>query len=190
MGQTTEDLTAQLEDDRERVGRDLTAIGDRVSPSRIAHRRKVAVRDRLQSAKDRVMGTAHDAGDTMSGAASSVGDAMGSIPQTAAKVTEGNPLAVGLVAFGAGLVVSTLLPENRQEQQLAAKVQPTVENAASELGGAAKDTVEHLKPRAQQAVEEVKSSAQDSAQQVKEHASDAASATAEQARRSPNNPTR
>jgi gas vesicle protein len=171
VAQTAEDLKAQLADQRETLGRDFEAIGDRVSPSRMAQRRKNAVRERWQSTKDRVMGSA-----------SSAGEAVSSVPQGAANVAQGNPLALGLVAFGAGLVVATLLPESKPEQQLAEKVQPTVEHAASELGTAAQETVEQLKPKAQAAVEEVKSSAQDSVQQVKGEASDAASRTAEQAK--------
>jgi len=175
MGQTTEDLRAQIADHRETLGHDLEAIGDRVSPSRMAQRRKAAVRERWQSTKDRVMGSAGDAGDKMSDTASGIGDAVGSFPQRAANVTEGNPLAVGLVAFGAGLVLATLLPETRPEQRIAEKVQPSVERAASELGAAAQDTVEQLKPKAQEAVDEVKSSAQDSVQQVKDEASNSTS---------------
>jgi gas vesicle protein len=182
MGQTTEDLKAQIADQRETLGQDLEAIGDRVSPARMAQRRKAAVRQGWQSTKDRVMGSAGDAGSKMSDAASSVGDAVGSVPRSAANIAEGNPLAVGLVAFGAGLVVATLLPQTQREQQLAEKVQPTVERAASEVGAAAQDTVEQLKPKAQEAVDEVKSSAQDSVQKVKDDASDAASQTTDHAK--------
>jgi ElaB/YqjD/DUF883 family membrane-anchored ribosome-binding protein len=182
MGQTTEDLRAHIADQRETLGRDLEAIGDRVSPTRMAERRKAVVRERWQSTKERVMGTAGDAGDKMSGTASGLGDAVGSVPERASNFTEGNPLAVGLVAFGAGLVIATLLPDSEREKQIAEKMQPTVERAASEFGAAAQDTVEQLKPKAQQAVQEVKSSAQDSVQQVKSEATDAASQTTEHAK--------
>jgi gas vesicle protein len=178
MGQTTEDLRSQIAGQRESLGRDLDAIGDRVSPSRIAQRRKAAVRERWDSTKERVMGTAADTTDKASSMASGIGDTVGSLPRGAANVAEGNPLAVGLVAFGAGLVLATLLPETRGEQQLAEKVQPMVENAASEVGAAAQDAVEQLKPKAQDAIEQVKDSAQQSVSQVKDHASDAASQAA------------
>jgi len=182
MGQTTEDLRAHIADQRETLGRDLEAIGDRVSPTRMAERRKAAVRERWQSTKDRVMGTAGDTGNKMSDTASGIGDAVTAVPQRAANMAQGNPLAVGLVAFGTGLVIATLLPDSEREKQIAGKMQPTVERAASELGSAAQDTVEQLKPKAQQAVEEVKSSAQDSVQQVKGEASNAASQTTEHAK--------
>ncbi len=124
------------------------------------------------------MGTAADTTDKASSMASGIGDTVGSLPRGAANVAEGNPLAVGLVAFGAGLVLATLLPETRGEQQLAEKVQPMVENAASEVGAAAQDAVEQLKPKAQDAIEQVKDSAEQSVSQFKDHASDAASQAA------------
>jgi ElaB/YqjD/DUF883 family membrane-anchored ribosome-binding protein len=149
----------------------------------MAQRRKAAVRQRWQSTKDRVMGATSDTGNKMSDTASTVSDAIASVPQSAARVTEGNPLAVGMVAFGAGLVLATLLPETREEQKLAEKMQPAVEQAASALGASAQATAEHLKPRAQQAIDEVKASAQDSVQQVKDVTSEAASRTTQQAQR-------
>jgi len=182
MGQTTEDLRAQIADQRDTLGRDLEAIGDRVSPSRMAQRRKAAVRERWQSTKSRVMGSADTATNKLSDTASGMGDAVTSVPQRAVDVAEGNPLAVGLVAFGAGLVVATLLPETESEKKLAAKVQPTIEQAASQVGGSAQGAIEQMKPAVQEAVDEVKSSARDSAQQVKDQATDAASKTAADAK--------
>jgi gas vesicle protein len=184
MGQTTEDLKSQIAEQRESLGQDLEAIGDRVSPSRMAQRRKAAVRERWDSTKQRVMGTTGDTTAKASSMVSGVGNTVSSLPRNAAQVAEGNPLAVGLVAFGTGLVLATLLPETRPEQQLAEKVQPMVENAASEIGGAAQEAVEQLKPKTQEAIEQVKSSAMDSAAQVKEQASDAASQASEQAKQS------
>ncbi|HEX2384768.1 MAG TPA: DUF3618 domain-containing protein [Acidimicrobiales bacterium] len=160
MGQTTDELRSQIAEQRDDLGRDLEAIGDRVSPGRMAQRRKAAVRERFTSAKEHVMGTAGDARD-----------AVGSVPQSAKSTIEGNPLAVGLIAFGTGLVIATLLPETRPEQQLVEKMQPSLESAASEIGAAAKDTAEQLKPKVQ-----------DAANQLKDHAADAASHTTDQAK--------
>jgi gas vesicle protein len=182
MGQTTEELKAQISEQRDTLGRDLEAIGDRVSPSRMAQRRKEAVRERWNSTKDRVMGTTADTSGRASNAASGVGEAVGSLPSRAANVAEGNPLAVGLVAFGAGLVVATLLPETGVEQRVAEKMQPAAEETARQLGAATQDTVEQLKPKAQDAVERVKASAQDSVENVKQDASDATSQSATEAK--------
>jgi gas vesicle protein len=182
MGQTTEELKVQISEQRDTLGRDLDAIGDRVSPSRMAQRRKAAVRERWNSTKDRVMGIADDTSGRASNAASGVGEAVGSLPSRAANVAEGNPLAVGLVAFGAGLVVATLLPETRVEQQVGEKMQPAAEETARQLGAAAQETVEQLKPKAQDAVEQVKASAQDSVENVKQDASNATSQTTTETR--------
>ena len=60
MGQTTEELRTQIAEQRDDLGRELEAIGDRVSPGRMAQRRKAAVGERFTSVKERVMGTAGD----------------------------------------------------------------------------------------------------------------------------------
>ena len=77
MGQSTEELTSQIEDTRQRMASDLDTLQDRVSPSAIVERRKQAVRGRVSSIKDKVMGTAQSAEDSVvpaSSAASSGAD--------------------------------------------------------------------------------------------------------------------
>jgi len=163
MGQTTEELRAQIAEQREDLGRDLEAIGDRVSPGRMAQRRKAVVRQSWTNTKERVMGTAGDARG-----------AVGSVPSNAKSAIEGNPLAVGLVAFGAGLVIATLLPETGAEQQLAEKMQPSLENAASQVGAAAQDTAEQMKPKVQEAADQLKDRASGAATQTSDQAKQAA----------------
>ena len=70
---------------------------------------------------------------------------MSAAPQALRRSTGGNPLVVGLVAFGVGLVVATLLPETETEQRLAEKVQPQLEELASTAGQAAQEVVEAVK---------------------------------------------
>jgi Protein of unknown function (DUF3618) len=69
MGQSTEELTSQIEDTRQRMASDLDTLQDRVSPSAIVARRKQAAYGRVASVKDRVMGSADTARVTLSGAA-------------------------------------------------------------------------------------------------------------------------
>jgi hypothetical protein len=110
-------------------------------------------------------------GDVTGSAASSVSDAAGSAVQTARRQTEGNPLAAGLIAFGVGWLVSSLLPTTEKEQEAAAavadtareKAQPIVQQAATELA-------DNLREPAQQAVESVKTTASDAAGTVQEQA--------------------
>jgi hypothetical protein len=95
---------------------------------------------------------------TASSAASSVQDAASSRPEPSRTGGDGggcraggtgrhpapdpgNPLAAGLIAFGAGWLVSSLLPATRREQELAdqakqvaqEKVQPVAQQVAAEV---------------------------------------------------------
>jgi hypothetical protein len=100
-------------------------------------------------------------------AASTAAERLQEAPQAVRRQTRGNPLAAGLIAFGAGWLVSSLLPATRREQELAdqakqvaqEKVQPVAQQVASEVG-------ENLREPAQQAVESVRSTAQDAGQTV------------------------
>jgi len=170
MAQTTEELRVQIDEQRSTLGYHLDELGDKVSPKRMVERRTDAVRNKLGGVKEKVMGTAAGAGDQMSDLASHATDAARNAPDTARHQVEGNPLAAGLLAFAAGLVVAALLPETSTEQALASNVQPTLEGAASELGIAAQDTVEALKPAAQDAADAVKEQTRDSAQTIKSEA--------------------
>ena len=131
------------------------------------------VRQAASHAADRVSGTASSATasvqDAASSAASSVQDAAATAadavqhaPQAIRRQTRGNPLAAGLIAFGAGWLVSSLLPATRREQELAdqakqvaqEKVAPVAQQVAGEVR-------ENLREPAQQAVDSVKATAQD-----------------------------
>ena len=91
-------------------------------------------------------------------------------PQAARRQTQGNPLAAGLIAFGTGWLISSLLPASRQEQQLAEQAR----DKATELGQplaekakqAATEVRDNLQEPARQAVESVKSTATDAGQTV------------------------
>jgi gas vesicle protein len=178
VGQTAEDLRLQAERQRAELSRDLEAIGDRVSPGRMMERRQAALRQKFANARDAVMGTADTAKARMGSATSQVGDSasgvgsrIGEAPDAIRRQTEGNPLAAGLVAFGAGMVLATVLPTTRKEEQAGQRIQPQLAQVAEEVKGEVRQVAEDLKPAAQQAVEEVKGSAQDAAQSVKDDAS-------------------
>ena len=151
-----------------------------MSPSAIIERRKTAVRDKLSSAKDKVMGSGQGATQGVSSATSNAGSAI-------EDRVEGSPLAAGLVAFGAGLVVAGLIPASKAEAQGAQRLkeaaqehgQPIMDQAKS----AAQEVGDQLKDKATEAAQEVKSSAQESADRVKEEAPTGSSDDA--ARRTP-----
>jgi hypothetical protein len=144
------------------------------------------VRSAASTATDRVSGTASSAASSVQDAASSAAGtvqdaastAVGAVqeaPQAIRRQTRGNPLAAGLIAFGAGWLVSSLLPASRREQELAdqakqvaqEKVQPVVQQVASEVG-------DNLREPAQQAVASVRSTAQDAKDTVTDEGRSAA----------------
>jgi hypothetical protein len=133
-----------------------------------------AVTGTASSARDAVAGTASSARDAVTGTASSVADVAGSAPDLARQQARGNPLAAGLIAFGAGWLLSSLLPASEPEQQVASQVKDLVTEkgrpVAQQLGQAGKE-----------AAQELRESAQDRAQSVKETAADAASTVRDEA---------
>ena len=87
---------------------------------------------------------------------------------------EGSPLAAGLVAFGAGMLISALMPPSDAEVRASQKLvdaakehgQPVIDEAKSqgqEMGA-------RLKESAGQAAEEVKGAAQQSVERVQSRA--------------------
>jgi len=137
------------------------------------------VRSAASQTADRVSGTASSAASsvqdaaasaagTVQDAASTAADAVQQAPQAIRRQTRGNPLAAGLIAFGAGWLVSSLLPASRREQELGdqakqvaqEKVQPVLQQVAGEVG-------DNLREPVQQAAESVKATAQDAASTVK-----------------------
>lgn len=178
-----EQLTSDIADTREDLSRNLDALNEKVNPSKVMERRKHAVRTRFGAMKDKIMGSAQDMnsgsyeargtmGERASGAAESATGAAQDAARAVQQRAEGNPLAAGLIAFGAGMLISSVIPASKQEAQAAEKLvetareqgQPVIDEARSigqEMG-------EHLKAEAGQAADEVKSTAQESARHVKE----------------------
>ena len=188
MGQTTDELRTEVEDRRAAVSRDLEAVGDRLSPGRMVERRRAAVRARFTDVRTAVMGSADSATSTMRDAAGSAKDAITSAPGAAGDAvlsrTEGNPLAAGLVAFGAGLLAATLLPSSHRERELAARAEPGLRTAVDELKASASDAVEQVKPVAEDAVQRVKDDARQAADSVKEEVTSGAETVKEEVRSS------
>jgi hypothetical protein len=114
----------------------------------------------------------------MSEKASDAADAVRQAPEMARERVEGNPLAAGLIAYGFGMLVSSLLPPTRAEQELAHQAQPLVRSAMDEAKSVGQEVVADLREPAREAVEQVKSAATDTAQSVSTHATEAARETA------------
>ena len=187
-------IRRQIEDTRRELSYDVDALNEKVNPARVVDRRVTAAKGRLTSVKEKVMGSAQDttssaqgmasnaagsvqnaassAADSVQSAASSAAGAIQQAPDTVVRQTQGNPLAAGLIAFGVGWLVSSLLPASDKEKQLAQQAESAVREHKDQLLEPAKQAAQEigdpLKPAAQDAVESVKSTAQDAASTVKE----------------------
>ena len=147
-----------------------------------------AVSDRASTARDTASDMASSARDTASGVASSAADTVRSAPEAVRRQAQGNPLAAGLIAFGAGWLLSSLLPASGPEQQVATQVKDfAVERGrpvAQELSQVGQQAAGELRESAQQRAEAVKQTATDAASTVKEETQAAASDVKGQARES------
>ncbi|MBP2367755.1 DUF3618 domain-containing protein [Pseudonocardia parietis] len=203
---------------------DVDALTEKVTPGRIVERRVDRARGRLAGWRDAVMGsdtadhvrhagrTAHslaDEGadrvedvagtvaDRASDAASTVSGTARAAPRAARRQTRGNPLAAGLIAFGAGWLASSVLPASRREQELAGQAEekalevgrPLARQAgekAEELGGALRNPAEQaaraVQETAQQAASNVRAEGHSAAEEVRDRAEDAGRNVQDEAR--------
>ena len=171
-------IRADIERTREELGADVDALADKVTPSKIVGRQTDKVKGALGSLRDRVMGVADDAGSSASGLAHGAADAARDVKAKA----EGNPLAVGLIAFGVGLVVASLIPASAKEKQLAESVKQQAEPLVNEVASVAKEVASDLKEPAREAATAVKDSAQGAFETVKDEATDQADTVADRAK--------
>jgi len=178
-------LRREIESTQRGLSADVNALTEKVTPSRIVHRRVDRARSAITRMKDTIMGSASHttsiAADRMSSATSSVADTTSSMASSAAQtVTEapravrhaaaGNPLAAGLITFGLGWLTASLLPATQREHHMAEQakdlaqdhVQPVVSDMAGELK-------ENLREPARDAVDSVKSTAQEAGTTIADH---------------------
>jgi uncharacterized protein YjbJ (UPF0337 family) len=183
-------LRREIEYTQHNLSNDVDLLAEKVTPSRIAQRRIDRVRGAMTSARDRVMGSASDAVSTTQDRASSVTDRASSVasdtkdklseaPQAVRRGTQGNPIAAGLIAFGAGWLLSTLAPASKQEQKIAEQTADWAREhsqaVTEHVSQAAEQVKENIREPAREAVESVKSTAADAAGTVKDEARGAAS---------------
>lgn len=170
MGQEPEQLKRDIERTRRDLGEDLDLLTEKVSPARVVERNLNRAKGGVSSVKDKVMGSTGDAH-------ASVTDTAAQAPAAIARQTEGNPLAAGLIAFGAGWLVSSLIPASRPERQATA----ALKDKASDLGEplkdalseAARDMKDNLAEPVKQSVESVKQSTQAAVHNVSDQATSA-----------------
>jgi len=170
------------------MGDTLEAIGDRLSPERMVERRKAAVGQKFRGMKEAVMGSPgyqepitgrmrSQAGGAMQSASDTVHSATDRVqhaPQAIADQARGNPVAAGLIAFGAGVLLATVLPTSRTEQRLVDEARPQLQGAADQLKTAGREVAESAKEHAREAAEEVKSVGSDATSHVRDQAQQSA----------------
>jgi type VI protein secretion system component VasK len=186
-----QEIRADIERTRGELSRDVDTLGDRVNPSQVARRRMDRARSGMARVRDRVMGTAHDTMDSTQGTmhdmadrsreaassvadsarhtASSVAETAGSAPRRMREQTQGNPLAAGLVAFGLGLVIASLVPSSRTEQRAAKAVEEKAEPLVEGVRSTASEVAHDLEQPARESVDAVRDAAKDAARSVGEH---------------------
>jgi uncharacterized protein YjbJ (UPF0337 family) len=152
-------IRRDIESTRADLSRNVDALTEKVSPSRVVGRRVDRAKDAVGSVKDTVMG----ASDTATSA-----------PTIARQKTRGNPLAAGMIAFGVGWLASSLIPATEKEQEAASAVKDkasehsdTLTEPIKEAAGNAK---ENLRAPAQDAVQSVKATATEATATVKDEA--------------------
>ena len=174
-------IRAQIEATRAELSSDVNELGDKVSPTQIAKRQRDRVKGAAVSVKEHIMGSADEASSSAGGAISAVGDAVSEAPGKIAGQTKGNPIAAGLIAFGAGMLLSSLLPASRPEAQAAAAIKDQAQPLVDEVTAGAKQVAGNLQEPAQQALESVKSTATDAVDTVKQEGQAAAEDVKDQA---------
>jgi hypothetical protein len=174
MSENPDVIRADIEATRARLGTNVDAVADKVTPSHIVQRQTDRVKDAVFGVKDKVMGAADHTADHVHSTTGSVGShvsdagsAVAGAPGQLKNRTQGNPLAAGLIAFGAGLLVSSLIPASQKEREAADALKSAAEPLTTELTDAAKQVAEGLKAPAQEAVENVKATAADATDHLK-----------------------
>src|SRR6478735_3173810 len=190
MSENPDAIRADIEATRARLGTNVDAVADKVTPSNIVHRQTDKVRDAVTGVKEKIMGAAdhattttgtghtgnamhtagdnlHPATDTVQAKLSDAGQAVSHAPDQVKAKTAGNPLAAGLIAFGAGMLISSLIPASDKEREAADQLKTAAQPLATQVTDAAKTMAQDLKEPAQEAMENVKATATDAAQNVK-----------------------
>jgi len=177
MATEPDQIRSDIQATRADLASNVDQLADRTSPSRIAQRSWSRVTDKVHSLSESVMGApssaagsvkqmAGDAGDKIGDLASDAADKVREAPQLAAQGTRGNPLAAGLIAFGAGLLAAAMIPESEAERRITRKLADSelVEQVRQPLAESASQVGQDL-------TEDIKESGEQVAQSAKEHAS-------------------
>jgi hypothetical protein len=196
-----DEIRADIERTRAALSDNVDDLAESVKPKNVAGRQVGKVKEAAGNLKDRVMGSDDDdysgsavgtvgdkassakeavadkastAKDTVSEKASDARDAVMQAPSRMKRRAQGNPLAAGVVAFGLGMLVSSLIPSTKKERAAVSQLQENLEPVKEKASEVARDIGEGLKPAAQEAAESVKTTAQEGVESVKQEGQSAA----------------
>lgn len=182
-----DEIRADIERTRAALSDDVDDLAESVKPKNVAGRQVGKVKEAAGNLKDRVMGPDDDdysgsavgdkgyaARDTVGEKASEAREAVRQAPRRMRRRAQGNPLAAGVIAFGLGMLVSSLIPSTEREREAVSQLQENLEPVKEKATEVAKDIGENLKPAAQEAAESVRTTAQESAENVKQEGQSAA----------------
>ncbi|WP_284763655.1 DUF3618 domain-containing protein [Arthrobacter sp. efr-133-R2A-63] len=175
MSENPDDIRSEIEETRRRLGTNVDAVADKVTPSQVVRRQTEKVKDAVFGVKENVMGAADGLADGGRSAFDDAGAAIGDVPHRLAGKAQGSPLAAGLIAFGAGLLVASLIPASDKEKEAAAALKEAAEPLTTELSAAAQAVARDLQEPAQEALDNVKSAATEAVENVKEESQTAVS---------------
>lgn len=170
---------------KETVADKVDEVRDHVDPTRLVKRRSDHLRRRVKDALGSVMGSTPDARSAAVAATSTAAAHTRELSQRAGQATadvvhgareapsalrakaEGNPLAAGLVALGAGMLAASLLPRGEREQQAIDRLKQQLEPVRQQALEAGRSVAGELSQSAQQGVQAVKESAAHAAEEIK-----------------------
>lgn len=170
-----DEIRNDIERTRRELGQDVDALADKVNPAKAMERQTDKVRRAATRMKDRVMGTASDVVDSTQDAVGHAGEAVADAPRKVASATQGNPVAAGLIAFGIGWLLSSLVPASRPERDMADKLEDAAAPLVDQVKDVAMESAENLREPAREAVDAVKGRAAEAVDTVKAEGADAAS---------------
>ena len=205
-----DEIRADIERTRAALSNDVDELAETVNPKNVAQRQVDKVKEAASNVKDRVMGSndddysgsavatgargvsakeavadkAYAARDTVSERASEARGAVSRAPMAVKQRAQGNPVAAGVIAFGLGMLVSSLIPSTEKERQAVSQLQENLEPVKEKASEMARDIGESLKPAAQEAAQSVKMAATEGAENVKQEGAAAAAEVKDQAQAS------
>ncbi|MBK7722918.1 MAG: DUF3618 domain-containing protein [Austwickia sp.] len=196
MSQDPDQIRAEIERTRAELSRNVDALTESVKPGNVARRQGQKLTDAVMGVKERVMGSDDLAGDAgtqriaelqeaagqrVAGIQDAAGQrladahlAVSNAPAAARRQTQGNPLAAGLIALGAGWLIGSLLPSSQRERELSVELADRAAPLTEEVTAMAKNAGQTLRPGIEEAVASVREAATGAAEQVSSQGKDVA----------------